>query len=124
MGDTLKTLAATLAVQMIGSMALLTVPVLAPAAARDAISWNGVYLAEVARRAPQGRAVEATGGAFAFTCFGVLVSPPLFGMAAEYGAGFGMAFAFLALPSVACAGWLWSSHRSARRLELGESPSS
>lgn len=89
-----------------------------------AISWNGVYLAEVARRAPQGRAVEATGGALAFTYFGVLVSPPLFGLAAEHGAGFGAAFAFLALPSVACAGWLWLSYRSARRLELKESLSS
>lgn len=89
-----------------------------------AISWNGVYLAEVARRAPQGRAVEATGGALAFTYFGVLVSPPLFGMAAEHGAGFGAAFAFLALPSVGCAAWLWLSHRSARGLELRESASS
>ncbi len=89
-----------------------------------AISWNGVYLAEVARRAPPGRAVEATGGALAFTYFGVLVSPPMFGLAAEHGAGFGVAFAFLALPSIACAGWLWLSHRSARRLELEESLSS
>ncbi len=89
-----------------------------------AISWNGVYLAEVARRAPQGRAVEATGGSLAFTYFGVLVSPPLFGLAAEHGAGFGVAFTFLALPAVACAAWVWLSHRSARRLQLKESVSS
>jgi hypothetical protein len=68
MGDTLKTLAATLAVQMLGSMAVLTVPVLAPAAARDV----GVPAAYV-----------------------------------ELGTG-----------------WLWSSHRSARGLELRESASS
>lgn len=90
-----------------------------------AISWNGVYLAEVARRAPAGRAVEATGGSLAFTYFGVLVSPPLFGLAAEHGAGFGLAYACLALPAVACAGWLWLSHRSARRrVQLEESLSS
>ncbi len=89
-----------------------------------AISWNGVYLAEVARRAPQGRAVEATGGSLAFTYFGVLVWPPLFGLAAEHGAGFGIAFAFLALPAAGCAAWLWLSHRSAQRLQLKESLSS
>ncbi len=83
-----------------------------------AISWNGVYLAEVVRRAPPGRAVEATGGSLAFTYLGVLVSPPLFGLAAEHCAGFGIAFAFLALPAIACAAWLWLSHRSARRLQL------
>lgn len=86
-----------------------------------AISWNGVYLAEVARRAPQGRAVEATGGALAVTYFGVLVSPPLFGLAAEHGAGFGIAFAFLALPAAGCAAWLWLSHRSACRHRPKES---
>lgn len=86
-----------------------------------AISWNGVYLAEVARRAPQGRAVEATGGSLAFTYLGVLVSPPLFGLAAEHGAGFGMAFAFLALPAVACAAWMGLSQRSTSRLQLKES---
>lgn len=37
MGDTLRTLATTLAVQMPGSMALLTLPVLAPAAALPAL---------------------------------------------------------------------------------------
>ena len=48
MGDTLKTLATTLAVQMLGSMALLTVPVLAPAAARDVgvpAAYVGLYIA-------------------------------------------------------------------------------
>jgi predicted MFS family arabinose efflux permease len=38
-----------------------------------AIGWNGVFLAEVARQAPAGKAAEATGGALFFTYFGVLV---------------------------------------------------
>lgn len=48
MGDTIKTLATTLAVQMLGSMALLTVPVLAPAAAGDVgvpAAYVGLYIA-------------------------------------------------------------------------------
>jgi MFS family permease len=56
------------------------------------IGWNGVYLAEVARRAPPGQASLATGGTLAFTFFGVVLGPPLFGALASatgsYRAGF------------------------------------
>jgi MFS family permease len=45
----------------------------------SAIGWNGVYLAEVARRAPAGQAGLATGGTLAFTFFGVVLGPPVFG---------------------------------------------
>jgi MFS family permease len=45
----------------------------------SAVGWNGVYLAEVARQAPPGQASTATGGTLAFTFFGVVVGPPLFG---------------------------------------------
>ena len=45
----------------------------------SAIGWNGVYLAEVARRAPVGMASTATGGTLAFTFLGVVLGPPLFG---------------------------------------------
>lgn len=85
-----------------------------------AISWNGVFLAEVARRAPDGRAVEATGGALAFTYFGVLLTPPLFGFAAEHGAGFGLAYAVLAVPVFASAVWLWAWQRAAHRFQLAK----
>ncbi|MFY8044356.1 MAG: MFS transporter, partial [Rhodoferax sp.] len=57
-----------------------------------AIGWNGVYLAEVARRAPAGQASRATGGTLAFTFLGVVIGPPLFGLLATvfgtYRAGF------------------------------------
>lgn len=66
----------------------------------SAIGWNGVYLAEVARRAPEGMASVATGGTLAFTFLGVVIGPPLFGLLATvfgtYRAG------FLALMGVAC----------------------
>ena len=45
----------------------------------SAIGWNGVYLAEVARRAPPGMASLATGGTLAFTFLGVVIGPPIFG---------------------------------------------
>jgi MFS family permease len=58
----------------------------------SAIGWNGVYLAEVARRAPPGMASMATGGTLAFTFLGVVVGPPVFGLLSgihgTYRAGF------------------------------------
>jgi len=57
-----------------------------------AVGWNGVFLAEVARLAPEGRVAFMTGGTQFFTFAGVLIGPPLFGtiasLAGSYGAGF------------------------------------
>jgi MFS family permease len=57
-----------------------------------AVGWNGVFLAEVARLAPEGRVAFLTGGTQFFTFAGVLIGPPLFGaiasLAGSYGAGF------------------------------------
>ncbi|HZP94199.1 MAG TPA: MFS transporter [Burkholderiales bacterium] len=44
----------------------------------SAVGWNGVYLAEVARIAPPGRAGAATGASLAMTYSGVMVLPSLF----------------------------------------------
>lgn len=43
-----------------------------------AVGWNGVYLAEVARIAPAGRAGAATGASLAMTYSGVVVLPLLY----------------------------------------------
>jgi MFS family permease len=43
-----------------------------------AVGWNGVYLAEVARIAPPGRAGAATGASLAITYSGVVVLPLVF----------------------------------------------
>jgi MFS family permease len=57
-----------------------------------AVGWNGVFLAEVARLAPEGRVAFLTGGTQFFTFAGVLIGPPLFGAiasaAGSYAAGF------------------------------------
>lgn len=43
-----------------------------------AVGWNGVYLAEAARLAPDGEVGAATGGTLFFTYFGVVLGPPIF----------------------------------------------
>ena len=45
----------------------------------SAIGWNGVYLAHVARIAPEGKAGVATGGTLFFTFAGAIFLPLIFG---------------------------------------------
>jgi hypothetical protein len=82
--------------------------VLCAAFGGTAIGWNGVFLAEVAREAPAGKTVEATGGALFLTFFGVLVAPPLFALIVESGAGYAAAFAIVAAPPLLSGLWLLS----------------
>ncbi|HTF14771.1 MAG TPA: MFS transporter [Burkholderiales bacterium] len=78
-----------------------------------AVGWNGVFLAEVARLAPEGRVAIVTGGTQFFTFAGVLIGPPLFGAIASatgsYGAGF---VVIAALPLLASVGLLASRGRA------------
>ena len=71
-----------------------------------AIGWNGVFLAEVAREAPPGRAGEATGGTLFFTYFGILVGPPLFTLLVESGVSYAAAYVLIVMPALACGVWL------------------
>jgi hypothetical protein len=41
-------------------------------------AWQGVYLAEVARNAPEGQVADATSGCMGVTFFGALVGPGMF----------------------------------------------
>lgn len=76
-----------------------------------AIGWNGVYLAQVARLAPPGKAGDATGGSLVFTYGGVLFGPPAFTFLVGAGAGYGAAWLALAAPAVACGLWLLARER-------------
>ncbi len=76
-----------------------------------AIGWNGVYLAEVARQAPEGQAGVATGGTLGFTFLGVLCGPPLFGVAAARFDSYGNAFALLTIPAFIIIVLLWVSRK-------------
>ena len=72
----------------------------------SAIGWNGVYLSEVARQAPEGLASMATGGTLAFTFFGVVVGPMLFGVISNTPGGYPLAFMGLTFIGSLAAGLL------------------
>ena len=68
----------------------------------SATGWNGVYLAEVARRAPPGMAGIATGGTLAITFLGVVLGPPLFGAVSAAAGSYRYGYAALAIPVLLC----------------------
>ena len=81
-----------------------------------AVGWNGVFLAEVARLAPDGRVAIVTGGTQFFTFAGVFIGPPVFGAVAaaagRYGAGF---ILIAALPVAAVLSLVTRAANSAER---------
>ena len=66
-----------------------------------AAGWNGIFLAEVAHLAPEGRTGEATGGMLAATFCGLVVGPLLFGAVVSSGPGYAGGYALMALASLA-----------------------
>ena len=66
-----------------------------------AVGWNGVFLAEIARIAPQGRTSEATGGCLFFTFLGVVVTPPIFNAVLALAGSYPIAYAVFAVPALA-----------------------
>jgi len=87
-----------------GDWSIAAITVVAAVYGASAIGWNGVYLAEVARRAPEGQVGIATGGTQFFTFLGALSGPPLFALAmaltGSYAGGFAL---FAVLPLAAAA---------------------
>jgi len=80
--------------------------VYASAFGATAVGWNGVFLAEVARLAPEGRASAATGGALFFTFLGVVITPPLFNGVLALAGSYAAAYAAFAAPALAVGAWL------------------
>jgi MFS-type transporter involved in bile tolerance (Atg22 family) len=66
-----------------------------------AIGWNGVQLAEVARRAPPGQAGAVTGACGVITFSGVVLGPPLFAALAAATGSYRNGFLLLAALCVA-----------------------
>lgn len=64
----------------------------------SAVGWNGVYLAEVVRLSPPGKAGMATGGTLFFTFFGGVIAPPLFGALAGASHQYSFAYLVFAVP--------------------------
>jgi predicted MFS family arabinose efflux permease len=81
----------------------------------SAIGWNGIYLAEVARQAPAGKAGLATGGTLAITFLGNVLGLPLFGSLAGAFGGYRASFVVLAAALAACAAVLWRGMRAAAK---------
>jgi MFS family permease len=77
----------------------------------SAIGWNGIYLAEVARQSPPGKAGMATGGTLAITFLGNVLGPPLFGGLSGAFGGYRASFIALAVPLAVCAAALWRGRR-------------
>jgi predicted MFS family arabinose efflux permease len=57
-----------------------------------AVGWNGVYLSEIARIAPQGRAAAATGASIAMTYAGVVAMPAGFWLIVVLSGSYAAAF--------------------------------
>ncbi len=62
-----------------------------------AAGWNGVFLAEVVRLAPDDQASRATGGVLFFTFFGVVAAPAAFGAVASFSGSYGTGFVGLSV---------------------------
>jgi MFS family permease len=60
------------------------------------LSWNGVYLAEVAAIAPAGAAGAATGGALSVTFLGIVLGPALFSAVVSLSGSYTLGFAIVA----------------------------
>ena len=71
-----------------------------------AVGWNGVFLAEVARLAPEGKAGAATGGSLFFTYLGVVVTPLVFNALLALSGSYAVSYAACAVPALAVGGWL------------------
>ncbi|MEO8143077.1 MAG: MFS transporter [Betaproteobacteria bacterium] len=71
-----------------------------------AVGWNGVFIAEVARTAPEGKAGAATGGSLFFTFFGVVVTPPIFNEVLAIAGSYSVAYAVFAVPAFAVGIWM------------------
>ena len=59
-------------------------------------AWNGVYLAEITRSVAPAEVGHATGGGLFVTFAGVMVTPPLFGLAISLTGGFELGYTCLA----------------------------
>ena len=105
-GHALRTLIAS---QILSILAALATAALAPgvplevifavlfAFGLSAVGWNGVFMAEIARLAPEGRIGSATGGALVPVFVGVMIGPVLFTGIHEVLGLYTMSFAAIAV---------------------------
>lgn len=75
------------------------------------LSWNGVYLAEVAAIAPTGTAGAATGGALSMTFLGIVLGPALFSAVVSLSGSYTLGFCIVATGAFAGGLLAWSVGR-------------
>jgi hypothetical protein len=71
-----------------------------------AIGWNGVQLAEIARRSPSGQAGTVTGASGFITFAGVVLGPPAFALLAATTGSYRVGFLAIGSASLLCGGRL------------------
>lgn len=124
LGDGNGVMLAIAAIMLLASLATAAVTPAWPLAAvctlflvfgATAIGWNGVFMAEIARLAPEGEVGNATAGALVPTFGGVLFGPSLFALA--YGAlgSYALTFGGLALAALAACLSMIAGRRSSSR---------
>lgn len=65
-----------------------------------AVGWNGVWVAEVARLAPEGKVSEATGGCLFFTFLGAVLTPIVFNAILEATGSYAVPYAAFGVPAI------------------------
>lgn len=92
-----------------------TVPVIAVVCAisgATAVSWNGVFLSELAGNSPPGSIATVTGGAQVFMFMGALVGPALFSMIVTASGSYAPGFAVFAVAPMLAGAWLLVKKRA------------
>ena len=82
--------------QLDASWPYWSIIVIAAAVGATAASWNGVFLAEIVRAAPQGQIGAATGDSIFFTYFGLVVGPLIFSATIALSGGYQLGFHLIA----------------------------
>lgn len=79
-----------------------------------AIGWNGLFLAEIARRSPQGQVGQATGAAVVWNFAGILIGPALFGAVYRSIGSYSLTYGLLSVIATGALALLIASWRAAR----------
>jgi MFS family permease len=124
LGDTLRVLRWLIFIMIAScaSMGFLTASWPMPLAAAliavfgaSAVGWNGLFMAEVARRSPHGMVGTATAGSLVWNFFGTLSGPAFFAIAYAFIGSYAYTFGLVALVAVAGLWFLALCARASRQ---------
>ncbi|HWI14363.1 MAG TPA: MFS transporter [Burkholderiales bacterium] len=87
----------------------------------SSVGWNGLYVAEIARRSPPGRASTTTGGASVWNFGGILAGPAVFATVYRGVGSYAFTYVLLSLVGLAGSALIMMAISAARR-EAAERP--